>query len=218
MGKDILSIIYEIKDELGKHLYKIDEPNYLELITLLHDNKHLLEEYLNDHINENKNFPLTIIRLEEMLWEFLDKTDIENLGNKAEVYSLCFSWHVLITDYKTNQRFKNIYANIKKNNQDETQKQDELTDREIIYYKKAIEKGFAEKTDTGYQWLYNNGTIASLAHFLKNIFNPDETQRTPFARLEKLWGVKRLDNATYQLLNTKYKQKWKEKIDNLFED
>lgn len=95
-------------------------------------------------------------------------------------------------------------------------KHEELTEREIKYYGKAIEAGMAEKKENGYKWLYNKGSKASLAYFLYKLFDQDGTGQIPFKRLGKLWRVKRLDTALRQAIGTKYEQSWRTQIINLF--
>lgn len=91
------------------------------------------------------------------------------------------------------------------------------TAREKKYFAKAIEAGLMQETETGYKWLYNGGSKASLAYFLQKVFNPDGTQTTPFKKLETLFNVSRLAAATYKLLCCKNMQKRKGGIDKLFE-
>ena len=91
------------------------------------------------------------------------------------------------------------------------------TDRENEYYRKAISKGMAEKTVNDYKWLYCGGAKVSLAYFLNKFFCPKGVEVIPFKKLEKLWGVKRLDSTSYQLANTKKPQRWRGYIDTLFE-
>lgn len=92
----------------------------------------------------------------------------------------------------------------------------EITQREFTYYDKAVKSGMAEKTEDGYKWKYNNGIKASLAYFLYKLFNPKGTGKIPYQRLNKLWGVKRLDSALTQMLSAKNPQQWRIQIDNLF--
>lgn len=93
---------------------------------------------------------------------------------------------------------------------------DNLTERESLYYTKVIKHGWAEETESGYRWLFNNRNKASLAYFLDKVFYPDNIKigGKDNKRLERLWGVKRLDSATYQAMNGN--QYWKPIIDELF--
>ena len=99
----------------------------------------------------------------------------------------------------------------------EKPQQEDLTDREKEYYQKAISKGMAKKTDNGYKWLYCGGSKVSLSYFLNKVFCPKGFGVIPFKKLEKLWGVKRLDSTSYQLANAKKPQRWRGYINTLFE-
>lgn len=93
------------------------------------------------------------------------------------------------------------------------------TEREKKYFAKAIEAGLMEKKDDKiYKWLHNNGMKASLAYFLKRVFNPKGTTRIPYKRLEVLFAVTRLDTALDQVLTAKKTQKWIKEIDTIFDD
>lgn len=92
----------------------------------------------------------------------------------------------------------------------------ELTEREKEYYNKAIAKGMAEKTQTGYKWIYENGNVTSLAFFLEKIFAPKGVGSTPNERLQSLWNVTRLDRAFDRNKNVKAPQKWRIEIEQLF--
>ena len=76
-----------------------------------------------------------------------------------------------------------------------------------------------EKTATGYKWLYNQASKASLAYFLVQVYNPDNTQTTPFRALEALFGVARLDSAADKaILAPKKEQKWRAALDELIKE
>lgn len=111
-----------------------------------------------------------------------------------------------------------VFPNSRADNTGSNKKEsEELTEREIKYYGKAIEAGMAKKTEVGYKWLYNKGSNASLAYFLYKLFDQNGTGRIPFKRLGELWSVNRLDTALGQALNPKkYKQSWRTQIENLF--
>ena len=96
-------------------------------------------------------------------------------------------------------------------------RQEKITDLEMQYFKKAIEAGYMQETENGYNWLHNNGMKASLAYFLKKVFNPDGTKITPFKMLENLFNKTNLAVATSRLLDVKKEQKWRGEIDALFE-
>lgn len=92
------------------------------------------------------------------------------------------------------------------------------TEREKIYFAKAVEADLMEKTDRGYRWLHNNGLKASLGYFLHRVFNPKGTAQIPFQRLEALFNKTRLDTAIAQALTVKTPKKWRKEIDILFDD
>lgn len=84
-------------------------------------------------------------------------------------------------------------------------------------FKNAIQKGFMEKTESGYRWLYEGGSNASLAFFLTNVYNPDGARRTPFRALERLFNVKYLASASDQQSIAKKPQRWIEPLLALIE-
>ena len=110
------------------------------------------------------------------------------------------------------------FPNSKADNTEANEKEpEELTEREIKYYGKAIEAGMAKKIRDGYKWLYSKGSNASLSYFLYKLFDQNGTGQIPYKRLGKLWGVKRLDTALWQALAPKHNQQsWRTQIDNLF--
>lgn len=97
---------------------------------------------------------------------------------------------------------------------------DNLTERERLYYAKAIERGWAEKTEGGYKWVFikGRGNLASLAYFLSMIFNPDgkKTEQMPFKKLERIWNVSGLNPTLNSLADRKNTQSWKIQITKLF--
>lgn len=92
----------------------------------------------------------------------------------------------------------------------------ELTEREKEYYNKAITKGMAKKTQTGYKWIYCKGNVTSLAFFLEKIFAPKGVGIVPNKRLENLWSVSRLDRAFDRNRTVKKPQEWRFAIEQLF--
>ena len=79
-------------------------------------------------------------------------------------------------------------------------------------FNNAIQEGFMEKTESGYRWLYDGGSNASLAFFLTNVYNPDGARRTPYRVLERLFGVKYLASASDQQSIAKKPQRWIEPL------
>ncbi len=96
--------------------------------------------------------------------------------------------------------------------------QKEPTEKEKPYFKKAIEAGYMQETKTGYKWTFggDRGKKARLSYFIKKIYG--DYQQIPYSRLEKLFGVSRLDSSTTQLLNAKKPQNWSTEIDKLFDN
>lgn len=109
-----------------------------------------------------------------------------------------------------NYEFPNSRADNTESNKKDAE---ELTEREIKYYGKAIEAGMAKKTEQGYKWL---GSNVSLGYFINKVHRPTATERLPYKRMEELWGVKRLDSAVHQSADRKHK--WEKDIDALFEE
>ena len=93
------------------------------------------------------------------------------------------------------------------------------TERAKKAFAKAVEAGMMEKTATGYKWLYQNGSKASLSYFLVQVYNPDGSQVTPFLALENVLNVTRLDSASDKAISgVKTPQKWRGKIDELLKE
>ncbi|MCD8301523.1 MAG: hypothetical protein LUC44_00725 [Prevotellaceae bacterium] len=93
------------------------------------------------------------------------------------------------------------------------------TDRAKKYFTKAIDKGFMKQTgDDRYQWIYNNGSKASLAYFLLKVYDPDGVQIMPYKELGEVFHVSRIDASHSQVMSAKHPQRWRKRIDNLFED
>jgi hypothetical protein len=97
--------------------------------------------------------------------------------------------------------------------------QEPSTERARKAFAKAVEAGYIEKTATGYRWLYNGGSKASLSYFVVQVYNPDGAGITPYKALDELFGVSRLDSAYNKaVLETKQEQKWREPIDELLKE
>ena len=105
-----------------------------------------------------------------------------------------------------------------KANSPQTIPQELNTDRTKEIFAKAVEAGYMEKTATGYKWLYNSGSKASLAYFIMQVFSPDNTKQIPFKALGRLFDVTRLDRALDQATTAKKPQQWRGAIDNLLKD
>ncbi len=131
--------------------------------------------------------------------------DSLNIENREEVFEHCRN-----VIYGTNEQSQ------QKTLSNEAKESQQMTEREKKYFAKAIEAGLMQEAGTGYEWLYNNGSKASLAYFLQKVFNPDGTCRTPFKRLESMFNKKSLAVATNKLLEVVKNQKWRGEIDKLF--
>ncbi len=103
-----------------------------------------------------------------------------------------------------------------------TAQPDIMTDRAKTYFKKAIQAGFMEKTESGYKWTFEGrkGARAALSYFIMKIYSPDpkDKKTIPFRAMENLFGVKRLDSALRAALETVKPQAWRQMIDGLFND
>lgn len=86
------------------------------------------------------------------------------------------------------------------------------------YFERAIEAGYMQKTETGYKWLWggDRGKKARLSYFIRKIY-ADDCLQIPYKRLEKLFGISRLDSSISQLMNAKKEQKWQPEIDKFFQ-
>lgn len=95
-----------------------------------------------------------------------------------------------------------------------------MTDRAKEYFSKAIDASYMIQTDDGYNWTYRlgKGNIASLAYFLKRVYDDDNCHSIPFKALGELFNVKNLSNSMSQVLNAKKPQQWRGGIDNLFDE
>lgn len=90
-------------------------------------------------------------------------------------------------------------------------------------FKRAEEKGYMEKTDTGHRWTFgDNRGKARLAYFLERVYCPhpeDKMTSGMWRSLEKHFGTTRLDSAASQNVDTAAKQatvkKWRAEIDEI---
>lgn len=93
---------------------------------------------------------------------------------------------------------------------------EQLTEKESMYFAKAIKARYMETTNTGYKWTWGGSLCkVRLAYFIKNIYS-DACEKIPYKRLENMFGVSRLDTSVYQLMGAKKTQKWMQEIDKLF--
>lgn len=100
-----------------------------------------------------------------------------------------------------------------------TKQTEPSTERAKEYFKKAVDAGYMDKTDTGYKWILGNrGSKARLAYFLMQVYNPDNTKQIPYKALEALFGVTRLDSSYSAMLTVSKPQNWRQQIDKLFEE
>lgn len=94
------------------------------------------------------------------------------------------------------------------------------TERARKYFARAVEAGLMEKAGERYKWTFggDRGAKASLAYFIKRVYNPDNLRVTPFQSLEALFGVSRLDSITTSMMKALQPQRWRKDIDKLFEE
>ena len=145
---------------------------------------------------------------------------IDDYGEECRVYDYTYDYRRKMFNeiHHTAKEILDIYnyefPNSRADNTESNKKDaEELTEREIKYYGKAIEAGMAKKTEQGYKWL---GLNVSLGYFINKVHRPTATERLPYKRMEELWGVKRLDSAVHQSADRKHK--WEKDIDALFEE
>lgn len=93
------------------------------------------------------------------------------------------------------------------------------TPRSRKYFGKALEAGLIAKTSTGYKWTMTAGRGAKvqLAYFCSRVFCPGGTGAFPENAIDLLFGVSRIGAALTQAYNAK-PQKWRPRIDSIFED
>ena len=100
------------------------------------------------------------------------------------------------------------------------------TERAKIYFAKAIEKGYMEAIDGGkYRWLGTGKkpNNSELAYFLGKVYkykysiSGNTGENFPEESLNQLFGVTRLYSSLTQVYNAKKKQRWRSRIDELFE-
>ncbi len=90
------------------------------------------------------------------------------------------------------------------------------TERARLCFAKAFEAGFMERTETGYKWLFQNGSKATLAYFTEKVFCPQITDTYPEVLINKLFGVSRIGKARTQVYDARKPQVWRNQIDRLF--
>lgn len=176
---------------------RIKEILDLGLVNIVHNS---LEELNKTSINQSAG---ENTRAEIKMW-----CDMKRIDGSPIIDNMVTESKEILDIY--NYEFPNSRADNTENNKKEPE---ELTEREIKYYGKAIEAGMAEKTEQGYRWL---GSNVSFGYFIDKVHRPKATERLPYKRMEKLWGIKRLDSAVSQSADRKHK--WEKDIDALFEE
>lgn len=176
---------------------RIKEILDLGLVNIVHNS---LEELNKTSINQSAG---ENTRAEIKMW-----CDMKRIDGSPIIDNMVTESKDILDIY--NYEFPNSRADNTENNKKEPE---ELTEREIKYYGKAIEAGMAEKTEQGYRWL---GSNVSFGYFIDKVHRPKATERLPYKRMEKLWGIKRLDSAVSQSADRKHK--WEKDIDALFEE
>ena len=93
-------------------------------------------------------------------------------------------------------------------------------------FAKAIERKYMEAAENGkYHWIGtgDRGVTSQLAYFLGRVYNYEYTiqgnagENFPEESLNELFGVKRLYSSLTQVYNAQKPQRWRSKIDALFE-
>lgn len=97
------------------------------------------------------------------------------------------------------------------------------TERARTAFAKAIERGYMERTASGYKWLFGGDRgKARLAYFVERVYcpTPTDTLTAEICRqIEQLFGVNRLDRTMQQNADTGKSaavKKWRATIDALF--
>jgi|GEM_PF-5832151 len=99
---------------------------------------------------------------------------------------------------------------------------------------RAIAKGWMNREASGYKWLdidgkgTSSGHLARLAYLCGKVYGYQYVKqyigggnvgnRVPYKALEALFNVTRLDRALQQVYSAKQPQRWRQKIDSLFDD
>ncbi len=100
------------------------------------------------------------------------------------------------------------------------------TPRARRYFAEAIRLGYMEKADGGkYRWTGtgDRGPVSQLAYFCGRVYNYVHTvlgnagEDFPEDSLNSLFGVRRLYSSLTQVHNAKKKQRWRQKIDAIFD-
>ena len=178
---------------------------------------------LDDYFKSEKGFTGDNAIVNEIFGEKFPKKRFINETDEALLYPELFravmrvakEEKLSVEEQENINHFLSVY---KERWQRRKNKQSLITGNEERYFTKAIKAGLMKQKDNGYEWLHNNGLKASLAYFLKRIFNPKGDKPVPYKMLESLFGVTRLDTALDQAINSKKPQKWRAEIDILFED
>ncbi len=198
------SVFSEYMERLDREPYyinriagQIKEILDLGLVNIVHN---ALEELNKTSINQSAG---ENTRIEIKMW-----CDMKRIDGSPIIDNMARESKEILDIY--NYEFPNSRADNTESNKKDAE---ELTEREIKYYGKAIEAGMAKKTEQGYRWL---GSNVSLGYFINKVHRPTATERLPYKRMEELWGVKRLDSAVHQSADRKHK--WEKDIDALFEE
>lgn len=87
-------------------------------------------------------------------------------------------------------------------------------DRINKYFNRAINNGYMERTESGYNWKFG-GTRRKvrLGYFLQKVYCPQNKGTMPESELNALFGVKRIGSAVTQFCSGKQSQKWIRTID-----
>lgn len=92
----------------------------------------------------------------------------------------------------------------------------QITEEEKKIFDKAVKRGWAERYRGGYKWKF--GSKASLAYFIKQVYDPKDNKQIPFKKMGQVWHETRLDSSVCKVINAKKDPKWKGEIDSFFSE
>lgn len=92
------------------------------------------------------------------------------------------------------------------------------TPRARIAFSRAIARGWIKKTRGGYKWVFEYGCAPrpTFAYFVTRVYKDDKRARVPSKELERMFGIKGVSRAVYQVFGGK--QWWRGYIDRIFKD
>lgn len=94
----------------------------------------------------------------------------------------------------------------------------EMPQEAVKVFERAINQGLIEVPLTGDLWrLVWKGSKVQLAYLCEKICCPTHTEYFPETMLNRLFGVERLGKARTQMYDAKTEQRWRQRLDRLFE-